>query len=242
MDDSTSECQLNQSEVDFEFESNEVPEPFYDVDEQFVPKVGMTFNTLEDAAKFYKDYSKAVELEDAKEFGIYLLRMKEKNQNFFFELKLENDQSIKLAFWADTRSRTVCEYFGDVISFDTNYNTNRYNLVFGSFVGVNHHGQSILLGCALTKNKDIQSFKWLFECWLCCMGGNTPKGILTDQCVSMQRAIEACMPTTIHRWYIWHIMKKIPSKLNGYKRNLEIEQDMSHVVWNSHTKESFDRN
>ncbi|RYQ96147.1 hypothetical protein Ahy_B08g091707 [Arachis hypogaea] len=58
----------------------------------------------------------------------------------------------------------------------------------------------------------------------------------------MQKAIEACMPTTIHHWCIWHIMKKIPSKLNGYKEHLEIEQKMSHVVWNSHTKESFDRN
>ncbi|RYR19217.1 hypothetical protein Ahy_B03g063925 [Arachis hypogaea] len=31
---------------------------FCGVDDQFVPKIGMTFNTLEDAAKFYKDYSK----------------------------------------------------------------------------------------------------------------------------------------------------------------------------------------
>ncbi|RYR53108.1 hypothetical protein Ahy_A06g028030 [Arachis hypogaea] len=30
----------------------------YVVDEQFVPKVGMTFKTLEEARKFYKDYSK----------------------------------------------------------------------------------------------------------------------------------------------------------------------------------------
>ncbi|QHO11735.1 Transposon protein [Arachis hypogaea] len=61
MDDSTSDCQLNQSEVDFEFESNEVPEPLCVVEEQFVPKVGMTFNTLEDDAKFYKDYAKAAD-------------------------------------------------------------------------------------------------------------------------------------------------------------------------------------
>ncbi|RYR35013.1 hypothetical protein Ahy_A10g050103 [Arachis hypogaea] len=46
------------SEVDFETESNEVPETFYAIDDQFVPKVGMTFNIFEDAAKFYKDYSK----------------------------------------------------------------------------------------------------------------------------------------------------------------------------------------
>ncbi|RYR10769.1 hypothetical protein Ahy_B05g079248 isoform A [Arachis hypogaea] len=35
MDDSTSDCQLNQSEVNFEFESNKVSEPLYDIDEQF---------------------------------------------------------------------------------------------------------------------------------------------------------------------------------------------------------------
>ncbi|RYR62452.1 hypothetical protein Ahy_A04g020062 [Arachis hypogaea] len=93
----------------------------------------------------------------------------------------------------------------------------RYNLVFGSFAGMNYHGQSTLLGCALMKTKDIQSFKWLFECLLHCMGGKAPKGILTDQCASMQRAIEMCMPITIHRWCNWHIMRNIPSKLNGYK-------------------------
>ncbi|RYR57627.1 hypothetical protein Ahy_A05g023330 [Arachis hypogaea] len=153
------------------------------------------------------------EQEDAKEFGKYLLRMKEKNQNFFFELELEEDQSIKFASWADARSRAAFEYFGDVISFDTTYNTNRYNLVCGSFVGVNHHGQSTLLGCSLMKNEEIESFKWLFQCWLRCMGGNAPKGFLTDQCASMKRALEAY-----------------------------IEQQMSEVVWNSHSKDSFDRN
>ncbi|RYR31093.1 hypothetical protein Ahy_B01g055876 [Arachis hypogaea] len=58
----------------------------------------------------------------------------------------------------------------------------------------------------------------------------------------MQRAIEMCMPTSIHRWCIWCIMNKIPSKLNGYKRHEEIEQEMSHVVWKSFTKAAFDRN
>ncbi|RYR12214.1 hypothetical protein Ahy_B04g069747 [Arachis hypogaea] len=67
MDDSTSDCQLNQGEVDYEFESNEVPEfltwcilqPLSVVDDQFIPKVGMTFTTLEDAGKFYRNYAKA---------------------------------------------------------------------------------------------------------------------------------------------------------------------------------------
>ncbi|XP_057756146.1 protein FAR1-RELATED SEQUENCE 4-like [Arachis stenosperma] len=59
------------------------------------------------------------EQDDAKEFGKYLLRMKEKNQNFFFELNLEGDHCIKHAFWVDARSKAACEYFGGVVSFDT---------------------------------------------------------------------------------------------------------------------------
>ncbi|RYR51630.1 hypothetical protein Ahy_A06g026609 [Arachis hypogaea] len=34
----------------------------------------------------------------------------------------------------------------------------------------------------------------------------------------------------------------IPSKLNDYNQHEEIEHEMSHVVWNSFTKESFDKN
>ncbi|QHN81527.1 Protein FAR1-RELATED SEQUENCE [Arachis hypogaea] len=65
------------------------------------------------------------EEDDAKEFGKYLVRMKEKNQNFFFELNLEGDHCIKHAFWADARSRAAFNYFGDVVLFGTTYNTNR---------------------------------------------------------------------------------------------------------------------
>ncbi|RYR15326.1 hypothetical protein Ahy_B04g072068 [Arachis hypogaea] len=59
MDHSTSDCQLNASEVDYESKSNEVPEPLSVVDDELVPKVGMTFTTLEDAGKFYRNYAKA---------------------------------------------------------------------------------------------------------------------------------------------------------------------------------------
>ncbi|XP_057760415.1 protein FAR1-RELATED SEQUENCE 5-like [Arachis stenosperma] len=162
---------------------------------------------------------------DAKEFGKYLVRMKEKNQNFFFELNLEGNHYIKHAFCADARSRATFEYFRDVVSFDTTYNTNRYFVqlhIFSCSLNVYlsvHHGLGALI-----------------------YAGKAPKGILTDQCASIQRAIELYMPTTIHRWCIWHIIKKIPSKLNDYKGHIDIEQEMSHVVWNSYTKDAFDRN
>ncbi|RYR61575.1 hypothetical protein Ahy_A04g018755 [Arachis hypogaea] len=54
MNDSTSN-QLNVSDLDYSSESNQSR---CVVDEQFVPKVRMTFKTLEEVRKFYKDYSK----------------------------------------------------------------------------------------------------------------------------------------------------------------------------------------
>ncbi|RYR79278.1 hypothetical protein Ahy_A01g004111 [Arachis hypogaea] len=61
MDDSTSDSQVNQSKMDFETKSNKVLQTSCPVDDKFVSKVGMTFKTLDEAEKFYKDYSKVAD-------------------------------------------------------------------------------------------------------------------------------------------------------------------------------------
>ncbi|XP_057994419.1 protein FAR-RED IMPAIRED RESPONSE 1-like [Hevea brasiliensis] len=55
---------------------------------------------------------------------------------------------------------------------------------FATIVGVNHHGQSILLGCALISHEDADTFKWLFNTWIEAKGGGGvhPDAIITDQC------------------------------------------------------------
>ncbi|KAH9770971.1 putative lysophospholipase BODYGUARD 4 [Citrus sinensis] len=128
----------------------------------------------------------------------------------------ENDR-LKNVFWADRRSRAAYKYFGDVVTFDTTYLTNKYDMSFAPFVGVNHHGQSILLGCGLISHEDTETFAWLFEAWLSCMSDSPPIGIITDQDKAMQKAIEHVFLTTRHRWCLWHIMKKVPEKLGAFK-------------------------
>ncbi|XP_022850938.1 protein FAR1-RELATED SEQUENCE 5-like [Olea europaea var. sylvestris] len=53
---------------------------------------------------------------------------------------------LKNIFWADNRSRQAYKEFGDMVTFDPTYLTNKYSMPFALFVGVNHHGQSTLLG------------------------------------------------------------------------------------------------
>ena len=47
---------------------------------------------------------------------------------------------LRNVFWADARSREAFKEFGDVITFDTTYLVNKYDMSFAPVVGVNHHG------------------------------------------------------------------------------------------------------
>jgi hypothetical protein len=101
----------------------------------------------------------------------YFSQMREQNANFFYEIDVDEEFHLKNVFWADARSRAAYEDFGDVVTFDTTYLVNKYDMPFAVFVGVNHHGQSTLLGCGLVSGEDTESFVWLFKTWLRCMLG-----------------------------------------------------------------------
>ncbi|XP_058764116.1 protein FAR-RED IMPAIRED RESPONSE 1-like [Vicia villosa] len=178
---------------------------------------------------------------DGKALISYFCKMREQNTNFFYDIDLDDDFHVRNVFWADARSRAAYEYFGDVVTFDTTYLTNKYDMPFAAFVGVNHHGQSTLLGCGLLSGEDTDSFVWLFKSWLRCMLEKPPMGIVTDQCKAMKNAIELVFPTTRHRWCLWHIMKKIPEKLSGYGEYKRIKYAMKEAVYDTFTTDGFEQ-
>ncbi|XP_044946306.1 protein FAR1-RELATED SEQUENCE 4-like [Hordeum vulgare subsp. vulgare] len=100
---------------------------------------------------------------DAEAVRDYFIKMQSDNPNFFSVMDVDDESRLRNAFWADARSRAVYESFHDVITFDTTYLVNKYDMPFACFVGVNHHGQSVLLGCALLSNEDTPTFVWLFN-------------------------------------------------------------------------------
>ncbi|XP_057506062.1 protein FAR1-RELATED SEQUENCE 6-like [Actinidia eriantha] len=95
---------------------------------------------------------------DANAIHNYFMKMKADNSDFFFVMDLDDEGRLRNVFWADARSRAPCKEFGDVVTFDTTNLVNKYDMPFAPFVGVNHHGQSILLGCGLISHEDTRSF------------------------------------------------------------------------------------
>jgi len=61
-------------------------------------------------------------------------------------MDVDDESRLRNVFWAGVRCGAAYEYFGEFITFDTTYLTNKYDKHFAPFVGVNHHGQSMLLG------------------------------------------------------------------------------------------------
>uniref|UniRef100_A0A2N9IGD9 SWIM-type domain-containing protein n=1 Tax=Fagus sylvatica TaxID=28930 RepID=A0A2N9IGD9_FAGSY len=170
----------------------------------------------------------------------YFVRMQAKNSNFYHALDLDDELRVRNVFWVNARSRAAYESFNDVITFDTTYLTNKYDMPFAPFIGINHHGESIILGCGLLSSEDTDSFVWVFRQWLQSMCDIAPKAIITDQCQAMRRAIEIVFPETVHRWCIWHITMKLPVKLAGLEAYQDIKHSLLKAVHDSMTVEEFE--
>ncbi|KAJ3693401.1 hypothetical protein LUZ60_008881 [Juncus effusus] len=152
---------------------------------------------------------------------------------------MDGDGRLRNVFWSDGRSRASYKYFGDVVTFDTTYLTNTYEMPFASFVGVNHHGQSVLFGCALLSDETIPTFEWLFQTFLSCMDDAAPKAVITDR-AAMGQAIKTIFPHSRHRLCLWHIMQKLPPKFNGRANKDYIVELVGQLVYDSDTIEEFE--
>ncbi|XP_074299703.1 protein FAR1-RELATED SEQUENCE 5-like [Silene latifolia] len=83
-----------------------------------------------------------------------------------FEDKRDTNQGFYFAY----ESRKNYSLFGDYITYDPTYSTNKYCMVFTPFTGLDHHKRSVTFAAALLFHEDKDSFKWVFDKFLDVMG------------------------------------------------------------------------
>lgn len=154
------------------------------------------------------------ESEDAQALVGYFKRKTIEQGMFYWDVQVDQEGQMTNFFWRDGRSRVDYDCFGDVVVFDTVFRTNKYNMVCAPFVGINHHMQNVMFGCAFMLDESLTSYEWLFKSFLDSMGGNPPKTILTDQNDTISNAIEVIFPETHHCFCSWHIEKNLQSYLD----------------------------
>ncbi|KAF5726944.1 hypothetical protein HS088_TW22G00629 [Tripterygium wilfordii] len=161
----------------------------------------------------------------------YFCRMQLTNPNFFYLMDLNDEGHLRNVFWIDARSRASCGYFGDVIYLDNTYLSSKYEIPLVAFVGINHHGQYVLLGCGLLAGETIESYVWLFKAWHTCVSGHSPQTFITDRCKALQSAIEEVFPRSNHCFGLSHIMKKVPEKLGGLRNYDAIRKALMKAIF-----------
>jgi len=103
-------------------------------------------------------------------------------------------------------------YFGDVVSFDTTFGTNKESRPFGVFVGFNHFRETMVFG-VLMYDETFESFKWLFETFLKAYNSKQPKTIYTDQDAAMGKTVKEVFLEAWHDLCTFHIMQNIVNHL-----------------------------
>ncbi|PNY00107.1 protein FAR1-related sequence 5-like [Trifolium pratense] len=73
------------------------------------------------------------------------------------------------------------------------------------------------------------------------MGGHKPTLIITDQDPSMKVAIEDIFKSSVHRFCMWHIMKKVSEKVGvSLNDNEDFNKSFKSCVWGSETPLDFE--
>jgi hypothetical protein len=128
------------------------------------------------------------------------------NHSFQYVLQMDSEEKIANIFWADAKMIVDYAHFGDVVTFDTTFGTNKESRHFGVFVGFNHFRETVIFSAALMYDETFDSFKWLFETFVKAHNGKQPKTIYMDQDIAMKKAVKEVFINTWHGLCTFHIL------------------------------------
>ncbi|GJR41781.1 DNA-directed DNA polymerase [Tanacetum coccineum] len=143
-----------------------------------------------------------------------ITRMEQRQEftkDFSFDYFVEDAELCGL-FWADEVAKCNYKEFGDIVSFDATYKTNKYKMVFVPFTAIDNHRRSVTVGSGLLKKETAEAYGWLLRAFKKAFV-RPPNIVVTDQDGAMRLAVAAEFPESKHRLCMWHIMQKIPAKL-----------------------------
>ncbi|XP_022730590.1 protein FAR1-RELATED SEQUENCE 4-like isoform X1 [Durio zibethinus] len=184
----------------------------------------------------------ALEEGDAQVLLELFMHMQEENPKFFYAVDLNEEHQLRNVFWVDAKGMEDFSKFDDVVSFDSTYFTNKYKIPLVLFIGVNHHIQPTLFGCALIADETVYTFLWLMQTWFIAMGERAPRVMLTDQNNAIKAAVASVFPSTRHCFCLWHVLEKLPRHLEYlslWHDSLMLKLDK--CIYRSWTEEQFEK-
>ncbi|XP_076941410.1 protein FAR1-RELATED SEQUENCE 2-like [Bidens hawaiensis] len=132
---------------------------------------------------------------DAEMIVLRLCAKKTFSSNYSFEYDVNDDRELIRMFWSDEISKSNYLAFGDIISFDATFKTNKYKTVFVAVTEIDNHCHSVTVGVGLLASETIESYTSLLKILLNSFG-SAPNVVVTDQDPAMKQAIASVFSNT----------------------------------------------
>ncbi|XP_037483621.1 protein FAR1-RELATED SEQUENCE 5-like [Triticum dicoccoides] len=174
---------------------------------------------------------------DAQTVIRHMMARQERDPDYFFKYLVDKDGHLKGLFWSDTQSRLDYEAFGDVVVFDSTYRTNKYNLPFVPFVGLNHHRNTVIFGCEIISHETNEAYEWMLRTFSEAMSQKHSISVITDGDLAMQRAVRVVWPDSYHRLCVWHIQQNIVRHLHDD----EVREEFRSFIYDSSSTVEHER-
>ncbi|XP_027151814.1 protein FAR1-RELATED SEQUENCE 5-like [Coffea eugenioides] len=169
-----------------------------------------------------KDLYNRVELEEKKEttnedaegaIGYFIGRTTIE-PTFYFEYEVDIEGRLENIFWMDSVGQMDYKAFGDVLVFDSTYNTNKYHKPLVVLAGVKNDFGTIIFGPALLSEKTTEAYDWILGTLVKANGGKKPISVITDGDKSMRQAIEHVLPNARHGLCTFHLKRNAETGTN----------------------------
>ncbi|XP_074291246.1 protein FAR1-RELATED SEQUENCE 5-like [Silene latifolia] len=188
--------------------------------------------SLNDFKNFHRNVKCYIHERDGQLFIDHFKEMAVNKEGFFFDYDVDSDGSLSRAIWADSAARRNYSAFGDCVSFNPTYTTNKYDMAFTPFTGVDNHKRSVTFCAALVAYEDADSFQWVLKRFLVAMGGKEPNYIITDQDPGILKAVPLVFKKARHRFCMWHIMNKVPTKYGVTREDyIVFIRKINTIIW-----------
>ncbi|KAI4331194.1 hypothetical protein MLD38_029404 [Melastoma candidum] len=200
----------------------------------------VSVNTIEPITSHERKNSLKLNMGDAQVIQNFLCHAQIIYPNFFYSVDLNDEGCLRNVLWINSCSRAAYAYFDDVVTFDTTYLSDNYQVPLFAFIGVNNHKQSILLGCGLVADQTVETFIWMFRTWISCMSGRPPQMIISDRCSALESAIGEVFPRANHVISLSSVMKSIYETLAVFPDSEALFSLFNSSVYDSLKIEDFE--
>ncbi|GJV20197.1 FAR1-related sequence 5-like protein [Tanacetum coccineum] len=191
----------------------------------------LVHGTTVDFKNFFRSVNCYIGDSDAQMLIHKMENRKKHVSDFSFDYLVENAE-LSGIFWADEVSKYNYREFGDVVSFDATFKTNKYKMVFVPFTAIDNHRKCVTVAAGLLKNETTKSYIWLLKAFIKAFG-KAPSIVVTDQDGAMRNAIEAEFAGSKHRLCMWHITQKLPAKICAkIYDETDFKEKLNKIVWN----------